>query len=677
MKMKPKKLNFLVSLLSNFEELEKKDWLGIAATLRQRWQVETDANARRTIGKLLTQLYAKHASAEEHVIFLQAQLKRAIAEQDNDYYLEQLSDSLFTTLLVQPWSDKVEDAAFELLARNSYSDDPATILSKQIQNLQQLNDAMKNGVFAVADEQLRNHDHPEKLSRRELAERRAEMQQQAIEHVVDRLTAEHEKLRRLRVDEIYPGLHQEFVQWMQLELMHFRILAADKTANNMYDKDGDFGVVIKACREMMGQQPVATPVVDSDDDDVQKNAYLNVSKRLRQERAVTILSNLALRKSAPKGLVDEVLAYLQRGMQLNAEDADRWTSRYQMMLLALDRPEELEQSLRKSLRESKNPAPLQMMLARLLAEQGKIDDAIGLAEAAQKAVTLSPSALSTLAQWYLVADRPDDYRRARIDTFAKMGEYKISNWLNHNLQRWTRSDARPPSELNEDVLFAFEALFEKSQSPDYYCGNLKAYYTACRDFRLLKMIPNAVVGRTPQQIYPFLSKLNSGVLSELRNEATADEIVARIEELRKTKTTATDLRALDLLEAMVRRKAAEILNQPGPHVDAALNAMQRAFDRDWADGEKLQMAEFLKDLHKISNETLAAEQLREIRQLHAQTAAGSDTHFQISWYLAQVLGWYNQPEQAIRTMEVALRAYHEENLPGLPASSSTQFLTNI
>ena len=105
-------------------------------------------------------------------IFLQAQLKRAIAEQDNDYYLEQLSDSLFTTLLAQPWSDKVEDAAFELLARNSYSDDPATILSKQIQNLQQLNDAMKNGVFAVADEQLRNHDHPEKLSRRELAERR-------------------------------------------------------------------------------------------------------------------------------------------------------------------------------------------------------------------------------------------------------------------------------------------------------------------------------------------------------------------------------------------------------------------------------------------------------------------------------------------------------------------------
>ena len=187
------------------------------------------------------------------------------------------------------------------------------------------------------------------------------------------------------------------------------------------------------------------------------------------------------------------------------------------------------------------------------------------------------------------------------------------------------------------------------------------------------MIPDAVIGRTPQQVYPFLTRLNQDVLVELRNEATMDEIVERINELRETKTSSTDLRALDLLEAMVRRKAAEVLNQPGPHAKAAVTAMQRAFDREWADGEKLQMAEFLKDMGEISNQALAAEQLREIRELHAQATAGTDTHFKMSWYLAQVLSWNDQPEEAFRLMEVALRDYHEKNESGLPTQLHSHF----
>ena len=607
---------------------------------------------------------------------MQARLKIVCDEQADDYFLQQLIDNLFAATIEQSWNDKVEDAAFELLNQTSCSDDPSVILSTRIKRLQQLNDAMKNGVFAVADEQLRSTGHPEKLTRRELAKRRTEMRQQALDHVVARLTTEHEKLRRLRVNEIHPGLHREFLNWMKLELMHFRVLAADKTADNLYDKDGDFGITIEACREMMGQEPVTTPAMDSVDEDTNKNDYLIVSKRLRQERATTILSNLALRKSAPKDLAEEVLTYIQRGMRLDTKDANLWTDRYRMMLLALDRPEELEQNLRKSLRESSDPAPLQLMLARLLAEQGKIEDAITLAEAAQKAATLSPSDLSTLAQWYLVANRPDDYRQARVDTFAMMDEYRISQWLDQHIQPWNRTDVPLPSELDEDVLYAFEALFKKSQSPGNYCYQLRSHYAACRDFRLLRMLPDAVVGRTPQQVYPFLTELSSNVLTELRNEATMDEIVERIDELRKTKTTkatSTDLRALDLLEAMVRRKGAEVLNQPGPHAKAAVAAMQRAFDRDWEEGEKLQMAEFLTDMNKITNETLAAEQLREIRQLHAQATTGTDTHFRMSWYLAKVLGWNDQQEQAIQLMEVALRDYHEKNEPGLPAELHSPF----
>ena len=676
--MKPARISSLVDLLSDFEDISKNDWLTIAGKLRQRWKKEPDDIDHMAIGNMLTDIYSRYASPEDLVAFLRARLKATVDHEIRLYEVQELNDRLFAALLRLTWNDQVEDAAFELLPQNSFPDDPAGILSTQITRLQRLSDATKNGVFAVADDQLCFHGHPEKLSRKELAQRRSKFKQQAIQHVADRLAAEHEKMRQLRVDERHPGLHEEFTKWVKLEQMHFTVLAANKTAGNLYDEDGDFGIVIKACREMLGQQPVATPDKEAHkDQDADKNDYLVKSQQRRQQRSIAILSNLAIRKSAPDALSEELLAYVQRGMQLPKSDANLWTNRYHMLLLALDRPEELEQSLRKLLRDSNDPVPLQLTLARLLAEQGKIEDAIGLAETAKSISTLSPSDLSTLAQWYLVADRRDDYQQARIDAFASMPEYQISNWLNQNPPPQQRNDESLPSELEEDTLFALQALFEKSQSPSGYSDLLRRHYTAYRDFRLLKMLPDAVVGRTPQQVYPFLNQLNSQVLHELRNEAALDKILQRITELRKTKTTSTDLRALDLLEAMVGRRGAEMLNQPGPHETAALAAMQRAFERDWASGEKLQMAKFLVGLKKVSNPKIAAEQLREIRDLYAQTTGGTDSHFRMSWYYAQVLLWNSQTDQAIGVMEVALRKYHEENKAGLPAGLNSTFNSYI
>ena len=93
------------------------------------------------------------------------------------------------------------------------------------------------------------------------------------------------------------------------------------------------------------------------------------------------------------------------------------------------------------------------------------------------------------------------------------------------------------------------------------------------------MVPDSVVGRTPQQVYTFLSQLHSQLLGEVRHEATADEILARLQEVRAEAKTSIDLRALDLLEAMIERKSSEVLNEPGPHVQAAVAALARALNR--------------------------------------------------------------------------------------------------
>ena len=97
-------------------------------------------------------------------------------------------------------------------------------------------------------------------------------------------------------------------------------------------------------------------------------------------------------------------------------------------------------------------------------------------------------------------------------------------------------------------------------------------------------------------------------------------------------TTDVDRRAFDLLEAMTERRAAELRNQPGPHVDKAVAALHRAFKRHWSPGEERLMANFLAALGAIPQEKLAAEQLRELEafynngQARYAAAAGHGLH---------------------------------------------------
>ena len=61
-----------------------------------------------------------------------------------------------------------------------------------------------------------------------------------------------------------------------------------------------------------------------------------------------------------------------------------------------------------------------------------------------------------------------------------------------------------PTELDNEVLLIFAALFEKSQSPQNYLWQLQQFYRETRDFRLLACLADAVVGPTAGQVYPLL-----------------------------------------------------------------------------------------------------------------------------------------------------------------------------
>ena len=225
-------------------------------------------------------------------------------------------------------------------------------------------------------------------------------------------------------------------------------------------------------------------------------------------------------------------------------------------------------------------SPWRKTLALLLAERGRLDEAIPLFEAAEKDKLLTAADYRTLADWYLVNNRRADYERARIESFKQMPEHELSRVIQGVSYRWLQNDRPLPSELDENSLLIFRSLLEKSSQPENYLSSLRQLYAACRDFRLLQMLPDAVMGRSPQQMYAGLQACKVNCCRNA-NEATADSILARIKASERASSRLPMLGALDLLEAIVERRSSEVLNQPEPHVAACLAALRRAFDRQW------------------------------------------------------------------------------------------------
>jgi tetratricopeptide (TPR) repeat protein len=269
----------------------------------------------------------------------------------------------------------------------------------------------------------------------------------------------------------------------------------------------------------------------------------------------------------------------------------------------------------------------------------------------------------------MVVDDRASYDRARIAAYKFMQEHQLSNWLAAKLRPWHSDEGRLPDEFDENVLLVFAALFEKSGHPQNYLGYLQQFYEATHEFRLLADLPNAVIGHTAGRVYPFLGGMES-VLSEVRKEATADSIVDRLSEVRRRAKTDVDHRALDLLELLVERRSAEVINQAGPHVEKALAAMQRAFKRKWSPGEPRLMADFLAGLGEISQQKLADEQLRQLESLHGQSTKGSVDRLHIAHRLAETRGGYSRHDEAIDLLQAALTEYEQACGGALPVNAN-------
>ena len=65
----------------------------------------------------------------------------------------------------------------------------------------------------------------------------------------------------------------------------------------------------------------------------------------------------------------------------------------------------------------------------MLAEQGRIPDAIKLLETIEAQDELGPMAYRTLADWYLAANRREQHERASLAMYKSMDEWRIQQAL--------------------------------------------------------------------------------------------------------------------------------------------------------------------------------------------------------------------------------------------------------
>ena len=320
-------------------------------------------------------------------------------------------------------------------------------------------------------------------------------------------------------------------------------------------------------------------------------------------------------------MVDRVLKYLEAGAALQPGQRTWKVLQYQL-LVARDAPKDLEKRIRQWIDAGDPANPWRVTLGYLLAEQGQFAAAAKQFEPVGEAGELRGPDYRALADWHTVLNQREAHDRAVVASLRTMDEYRLDQWIYRAYLPWQRANSGevpPPRELDAQVPLAFVAMLEKASYPQNHLWRLQQFYQATRDFRLLAGLTDALVGHTAGQVYPLLQNLGS-VLGEVRDEATADAIVERIGVVRARAKTEIDQRALDLLETLVERRAAELQNQPGPHVDRALAALDRAWRRKWSPGEPRLMGELLASLGKISDGRLAAEQVRELEGLYASAS---------------------------------------------------------
>ena len=599
-------------------------WESVARALTAKWERERDPQNRDALAGPVGNILSAHLGAGRYLDFLRRRMNEAPETTRGQY-----AGRLFEALLRQGWSAELEAEAFALLPTIDFAPAPNDRLQVEhrVGALMRLNDWVLPTHCAAAWEKL---EGKENLTRAGLAAKRADLLAAARLALLERLTAE--------LADRHGEVAEAMRAWTNCERLYLMTLLHQ-----------DAGKIAAECWDYLNPQDLFA-------------ATAKTGRALPQavliDRHLAMLESLASQPHADPALVKPLLDWLARGIAAQP-DEPVWKHHLHRLLVLLDRPPELKTALIAwTQQESETRNTWRIALGYLHAESADIAEAIREFEAVEQNDELGPAEYRALANWYLVLNRKPDSSRAATAQYAAMEEWALTNRIQQLTSRIERGfNNGTPADFDPAVVDMFRAIFRKAQNPGQHLYQLGSLYRYTRDFRLLECLPDGVVGNSAGQIYSFLGSLN-GVLQYVNDEAVCDQLLTRLDEVRKHAKTRVDTRGLDLLELSVRRRAAEVLNPPGQQVPLALAAMQRAFAGDsWQIGERRMLAQWLAGLGTISQEPLAAEQRHELEALYQAADKGTAERLHIGAHWAAVVRGGGQGQQAVDLLGSALQEY--------------------
>ena len=366
-----------------------------------------------------------------------------------------------------------------------------------------------------------------------------------------------------------------------------------------------------------------------------------------------------------------LLAYVDQGISAGDDTAMTWKQHKYRLLIALDRSDELIAVLREWIgADDAMSGVWQQSLGYLLAEQGKVQEAIECFEKLRAGGLLAASELKALSDWYMVLNEREKYKQARTASLEQTDEWQLRNRLSGQLEQWERSASGPgirqvfpgsmpggpiSGELEDEVLDIFAVLLTKSSEPGDYLDLLRRYYRATHDFRLLTGMADAVVGQTAGKVYLWLQQAQrvggSARRSDRRFAGGAPAAGSGASQVRRGPASArlarTDARTTRRGIAQPARPACRSVRWPPCS----------AFKREWSAGEPRLMADFLANLARIPDAALAQEQVRQTETLHQQAEPGSLDRLTIGLNLAGLYWGYDRKSDATDLLQAALREH--------------------
>ncbi|MFT5522428.1 MAG: hypothetical protein ACI9HK_000372, partial [Pirellulaceae bacterium] len=599
-----------LQILQHFpESLSTEAWDELRTSFLRRVETAaTDKEADKWLAALLDFTNDDH---EQHVPLLRKRWKLTESPAH--------AEALLEALLEQTWSEESEKESLKLIPHVQNAGRKAW----QVYFLHRWVDSMLVGRETAAAESL---DELRKMSRNEEAASNLNAKDSAKQGVIKTLEA--------AVATLSPNL----TEWVELESHQLSM---------------QLNRVDRGWKETLLTRLKAAPPVDNfDEDDEAASLHDYLSKRYMW---MSLRIALADSKKA-----DVPFLSLLRDFE-DTIGGTLWRAWLTKTLLAVDRQEELFAHATHWHQTDKADYRWRRMLAYLSAERGDLATAVSLMEGELLSAGAESKAYKTVAEWALVLGQKEKYTQLLNKSVEEKSISVLENWL-HNLDF---SDEQTGSiELTDEMLAGFVQLIQRSRYVEQSISQLSEAYKQTGDFRLLRALADGCIGHSNGRVYAGLSVLPR-VLQHVHDEATVDEIMQRLTEIRLTAANEVDHRALDLLEMFTQSRAAQVVDQPGPHVAAALAALKRSVNRQWRENEQVDFAEFLAKLGRLNAESLAAEQVGQLKKFYDQAVASNSNRFQIGSKYARCLWTYDRKDDSILLLETELQHLHtsKETIP--------------